>query len=184
MERLAEKHPSAVAQLTMQYRMHGDICDLCNMIVYKGSLQCADENVKVGKLHLDHYPSRVPRSSIQLPLQNNKIGDEVENWLLQVLNPTKAVVFVNTDALGSPCDKQPESTFFSLERSGRNSKQRGGIVNDTEVIVIRHIIYSLLECGMQATETGVICPYRSQVSDVGVWSSHIVPALFRCQGLL
>eukprot|EP00559_Dactyliosolen_fragilissimus_P001342 CAMPEP_0184867600 /NCGR_PEP_ID=MMETSP0580-20130426/27217_1 /TAXON_ID=1118495 /ORGANISM="Dactyliosolen fragilissimus" /LENGTH=1622 /DNA_ID=CAMNT_0027367987 /DNA_START=91 /DNA_END=4956 /DNA_ORIENTATION=+ len=67
---LATKCPSAVAQLTIQYRMHEDICTLSNKIVYKGKLKCANDDVKKSKLDLANFP----RALFQMKTNPNNMG--------------------------------------------------------------------------------------------------------------
>lgn len=147
LKRLAEKHPSDVAQLTLQYRMHEDICLLSNLLVYNGLLKCGNDIVRVQKLTLSHFP-RALKTKIQPTTKG--LG-----WLLPVLNPNKPVVFVNTDKLGQDLE--------GSERA-RGAKNGVGVFNDTEVSLAGHVIDGLRLCGLQAEYIGVISPYRSQVS--------------------
>lgn len=38
LKRLAEAHPNAVAQLTLQYRMHHEICSIASQAIYNGRM--------------------------------------------------------------------------------------------------------------------------------------------------
>lgn len=161
LKRLAETHPDAVAQLTLQYRMHGDICQLSNEIVYKGKLKCANEKVRWSKLDLPFYPSGV------------EVG-----WLLNVLDPNRPVVFIDTDAV-RPSSSQTHMTsnesFQGLERT-RGRKEGGNIVNDTECAIVKTIVKGFMKSGLDLKSIGVICPYRSQVCSTQTlcWSiSHL-----------
>ena len=42
---LSDAHPSAIAYLTLQYRMNADIMSLSNRLIYKQRLQCGSEDV-------------------------------------------------------------------------------------------------------------------------------------------
>jgi DNA replication ATP-dependent helicase Dna2 len=146
LKRLADEHPNAVAQLTLQYRMHEDICLLPNLLVYKGGLKCANDDVKSKKLRLNSFP----RSLKTIIKPNNKgLG-----WLLPVLNPNKPVVFVNTDNIGQDLE--------FCGKGGNRSSSRG-LVNDTELELSRFVVNGLLVCGLPPSSVGIISPYRAQV---------------------
>lgn len=144
MKHLADAFPTAVAQLTLQYRMHADICELCNIVVYKGKLLCGSEDVRSKKLSLPSFPKS---------LQSIVCGStKVSGWLLPVLNPHKTVVFVNTDEIGD--------SFHEVIGRGRGG---GGILNRVEAKLTHLIVKGLILCGLESNSIGVICPYRSQV---------------------
>jgi DNA replication ATP-dependent helicase Dna2 len=86
---LAEKHTDSVAQLTYQYRMHEDICQLSNDIVYKGKLKCANDSVAKRQLAMDAFPENLPGT----------VNENAAAWLNQVIDPCAAVVFLNTDKI-------------------------------------------------------------------------------------
>ena len=153
LKRLAEQHSDAVAKLTLQYRMHENICRLCNEIVYKGELKCANDEVRRSKLVLSRYPRAVP-----VPIHQEGDASTERGWLQRVLNPDVPAVFVDTDAIGSGTN----GAFQGLERSS-GRRQGGTIVNDTEIAVVRSIVRCLLKCGLNSGSIGVICPYRSQL---------------------
>lgn len=152
LKRLAERQPESIAKLTLQYRMHENICNLCNEIVYGGELKCANETVRTSKLILSRYPKALP-----VPIQQQSSISE-DGWLQRVLNPDMPAVFVDTDAIGC----STTGAFQGLERSS-GRRQGGTIVNDTEVSLVRSIVRSLLKCGLNSASIGVICPYRSQL---------------------
>ena len=152
LKRLADAFPDAVAKLTLQYRMHEDICHLCNLVVYKGRLKCANDDVSSKKLLLPSFP-RVLRNMIR---DNSTVG---LGWLLPVLNPVKPVVFINTDLIGSDSN----GAFIGLEISQGKSREGGGIINKEEAELTSLIVNGLQICGLEAKSIGVICPYRSQV---------------------
>ena len=145
LKRLADRYPESVAQLTLQYRMHEDICLLSNLLVYKGHLKCANDTVRSKKLALPQFP-RSLRSIV-------KPDSPGLGWLLPLLNPNRPVVFANTDAIG-----------LNLETSGRGrGSNGGGLVNDKEVDLARCIAQGLRVCGLNASSIGIISPYRAQV---------------------
>jgi len=155
LKRLAEAHPTSVAQLTLQYRMNEAICSLCNEVVYKGKLRCANDEVFKGKLQLEGFPGSL--SKIKL---NWKPGSGV-GWLLQVINPNKGVVFIDTDSLIHNSDG---AQVQWLEISRGRDAEGGNMINATESMLSRIIVHGLFSCGLKPDMIGLISPYRSQVS--------------------
>jgi len=166
LKRLADKHPWSVAQLTLQYRMHGSICQLSNDIVYGGKLRCANKDVETRLLDLPCYPSAIFSHVVGL--------DPTSCWVIRAIDPSKPVVFLDTDSIQrkntprKPTSSGNPDTFTpGLERTtGKNG--RGNIVNDTEAVLTRQVIHALMECGLESDKIGVICPFRSQVSTATV----------------
>ena len=144
LKRLADEHPDAVAQLTLQYRMHLDICNLPNLLVYKGNLKCATDEVRKKKLTLSQFPRYLRRM-----INPGKAG---LGWLVSVLNPNKPVTFVSTDAISQ-----------SLEVSRGRGNDGGGVVNDIEVSLSQFVVQGLQGCGLDFANIGIISPYRAQV---------------------
>jgi DNA replication ATP-dependent helicase Dna2 len=152
LKRLAEKHPDSVARLTYQYRMHEDICQLSNDIVYKGKLKCANDSIAKRQLKLIGFPEHLPST-----VSPNAIA-----WLNQVIDPRAAVVFLDTDKIQVESCSAPTDLIQPLERS--SGRLRGGsIVNDTEASIVRITVGGLLACGVDASSIGVICPFRAQL---------------------
>lgn len=150
--RLAEKHPDDVAQLTLQYRMHEDICRLSNDIIYKGKLNCANESVATQTMLLRRFPSGLPR------------GVDSSHWLYRTIDPCVPVVFLNTDKIKvmSPSQKTKANHFHALERvTGR--RVGGSIVNETEARLVQDSVRALVGCGADCNMIGVICPFRAQI---------------------
>jgi len=155
LKRLAEAHESSVAQLTFQYRMHEDICQLSNDIIYKGKLKCGNDAVRRRRLQLSGFPENIP--SI------NQGGPTNSSWLHRVVDPDSPVIFVNTDKIGSAGTSDAiEQSIKPLERSSGGGT-RGCTVNDTEAGLVRDIVGGLVACGLDASSIGVICPFRAQV---------------------
>ena len=153
LKRLAERHSNAIAKLTLQYRMHENICRLCNEIVYKGELKCANDEVRSSKLILSRYPRAIP-----VPIHREGGSSSERGWLQRVLNPDMPAVFVDTDEI----DSGASGSFQALERSS-GRRQGGTIVNDTEIVIVGSVVRCLLKCGLNSGSIGVICPYRSQL---------------------
>lgn len=151
LKRLADKHPNAVAQLTLQYRMHEDICSLPNMIAYAGKLKCANDVVRTKKLVIPHYP-RSLRTIVKREIDG--LG-----WMLPVLNPNKPALFISTDKINSTSTID----FEGLELN-RGRCDGGGMINDVEVQIIRTLVKGLIICGVKESDIGIISPYRAQVN--------------------
>lgn len=172
LKRLADKHPSSVAQLALQYRMHGAICQLSNDIVYAGKLKCANKDIETRLLDLSGFPAAV---------FNNVNGDPVSSWMTKAIDPARPVVFLDTDRIQrkntpkKPNGAESQTFTASLERTtGKNGK--GNIVNDTEAMLVRQVLHALMECGLEPSKIGVICPFRSQVR-VAFSTRHVLFAL-------
>lgn len=161
LKRLADKHPQSVAQLALQYRMHADICQLSNDIVYDGKLRCANKDVETRLLRLPSFPSAI--------LAHSKM-DPSGCWVKNAIDPSRPVVFLDTDFIRRVMTPRKtadggnaDTLTQGLERTtGKNG--RGNIVNDTEAMLARQILYALMDCGLEPNNIGVICPFRSQVS--------------------
>lgn len=143
LSRLAEKHDDCVAKLTLQYRMHEDICRICNDIVYAGQLKCANEIVKFQALQLSRF-------------------QESDNWVSRIVNPKKPVVFADTDFFDRDSAQGGAKQLVGLERRPEKNGH-GNMVNDHEVSIVRRIIQELLAAGLPASSIGIISPFRAQI---------------------
>ena len=179
MKRLADAVPHSVSRLSLQYRMHKDICDLCNEIVYKGTLRCANDHISKALLKLENFPSGIPKPKSRFPLQPHRSSTKPscndQEWLPRIVDPRYVVVFADTDLISSESNSNGAlnvgqaitdtgPAFRDLEISSRMKTGEGGIVNSTEVNLVRHTVNALVRCGLDASEIGVISPFRSQVS--------------------
>ena len=136
--RLAEGFPDAVAKLTMQYRMNEDICQLSNIIAYKGLLKCGNDFIRHQKLDQS------------LSNKFSMIDPIYKPWMECAINPNQPVVFLDTDDNGY------------LEDNGVRVGA-GGPINEFEASIVQGIILSLLICGLDNASIGVITPFRSQL---------------------
>ena len=137
LRRLAEVHPDSVAKLTIQYRMHEDICELCNLIVYNGELK-SPKNDKIRRQQL-----LMPKNPHDCWISKSKI-----------LHPTGAVFFLNTDTIG----------FNEVRNDGEKRSHGKPITNLIEGKIVSDLVEELLSCGLDAKSLGIITPFRSQVS--------------------
>jgi DNA replication ATP-dependent helicase Dna2 len=161
LKHLADQHTDSVAQLTYQYRMHEDICQLSNDVVYKGKLKCANDEVRWRKLELNGFPENVPSVNQSAP------GE----WLIRAIDPSAPVIFVDTDKIGTTTETNEADDIIPHERTSGGGTH-GNIVNDVEAEVVRLLVGGLLGCGLDASSIGVICPFRAQVRTQ--FASHCV----------
>ena len=90
LRRLAERFQGkeAIVQLTLQYRMHGNICALVNAVCYNGLLKCGTEEVKSRTIeYREGWEGRLS-DGVQEPLPLG-LGAGVD-WLRQVLEVRRA----------------------------------------------------------------------------------------------
>eukprot|EP00536_Pseudo-nitzschia_multiseries_P012863 jgi/Psemu1/209792/e_gw1.512.15.1 len=161
LKKLADKHPHAIAQLTMQYRMNEAICKISSESMYGGLMKCGDEKLKSQLLRLPGFPLHLPK-----PIKETSV-----DWLRTVVDPGRPVVFVDTDAIRTTfqmgCDRNepknsPTKGFESLE--GKiGGKGGGSIVNRTEAALVRYVVAALRSCGHDLAEIGVVSPFRAQI---------------------
>ena len=151
LKRLADTYPDSVSQLTYQYRMHEDICQLSNDIVYKGKLKCADESVAKRSLTLHRFPSAL----------ENSMGSPLL-WVSRAIDPSNAVTFLDTDKVNLNSSNTKEESICSLE-SSNNNRAGGRLVNETEALIVNILVGGLLKCGVDASSIGVISPFRAQL---------------------
>lgn len=88
---LSEAHPTAMVELTRQYRMNEDIMSLSNALVYDGKLRCGNDEVAGRVLRLPKEPSS--------PDLHGAAGACSRCWVAELLRPERRVVFVDTDKL-------------------------------------------------------------------------------------
>ena len=148
LKRLAEAHPECVAQLTLQYRMHEEICALSSAAIYNNTLKCATQ---IPRLDLPGFPRAL-----------SSFG-KTSQWMKAVLNPYRPMLFADTDRITSSVRAGREQEGLEpLERTA--SRHAGGnMVNDTEAALVSLIVQGLVSCGMAPSSIGVICPFNAQV---------------------
>jgi DNA replication ATP-dependent helicase Dna2 len=164
LKRLADRHPSAIAPLTLQYRMNEVICRLSSEQFYGGMLKCGDDGVKSQRLQLPGFPSLLPRS----------MNEQGIHWLRDVINPEQPVIFVDTDNLrtiqrpeGSPPQSAPHQNGCEALEGKLGGRAGGSVVNRTEAALVRYIVQGLELCGLDLCSVGVISPFRAQIQVLG-----------------
>ncbi|KAI3764734.1 hypothetical protein L2E82_14747 [Cichorium intybus] len=126
--RLSEAHPQAISALQSQYRMCAPIMELSNALIYGNRLRCGSPDVANAKLEYTTSTS----SSL---------------WLKKVLDPSRQVIFINTDLLPA------------LE-----VKEFKTVNNPLEAYIITEITVKLTCQGIKGEDIGVITPYNSQAN--------------------
>jgi DNA replication ATP-dependent helicase Dna2 len=161
MQRLADSNADAIVQLGVQYRMHQDICEISNEIVYKGALKCANAFVATQQVELRGFPDGL--TSIQ--------GDATQRgWVERAIHPSTAVIFLNTDTRTQNPDN--EASFQPLEHHTVGAGNTG-TVNSTEASVVQLIVNAFVSCGMTESDIGVIVPFRAQLRLLNSYSAVV-----------
>ncbi|TPX33425.1 hypothetical protein SeMB42_g07481 [Synchytrium endobioticum] len=145
--RLSEAHPSAVTYLEHQYRMCSDITLLSNTLIYNHRLRCGTPAVADAMLQISGFLDGMHAVHQQSHLAVHSGACEGHMcWIRGILDPVRRVVFVDTDSVPAPDSKRGESTQ-----------------NDTEAVLVKHTVESLIASSVEEGEIGVISPYRSQL---------------------
>eukprot|EP00736_Rhodelphis_marinus_P010559 Rmarinus@m.29999 len=91
-------------------------------------------------------------------------------WVSQLLAPSRRVIFLNTDGIpATECRgfQQGTSGQVGTRNVGndifRSDNATTGLVNVVEASVVAQVVSTLVGCGIEAKEIGVIAPYRSQL---------------------
>ncbi|KAF3447603.1 hypothetical protein FNV43_RR12790 [Rhamnella rubrinervis] len=126
--RLSEAHPQAISVLQSQYRMCRGIMELSNALIYGDKLRCGSSDIADSKLKFSSLNS-------------------VSSWLKEILNPSRPVIFVNTDMLPA----------FEV-------KDYKTINNPLEARIVVEITEELVNSGIEGEDIGIITPYNSQAN--------------------
>ncbi|KAF9161405.1 Tripartite DNA replication factor [Actinomortierella ambigua] len=163
---LSDKYPEAVASLTHQYRMNEDIMHLSNSLIYADKLQCATEAVAKSRLTIPHLergltqchlttvasksPTQGPVDSRHRCPRSHDRGQQQQTkgacWLATVLDPSRSVVFVDTDAIPAR-----EVRFGEL------------VQNPIEAQLVVELTEALIRGGIAEQDIGIISVYRAQL---------------------
>lgn len=142
---LSEEYPEAVVALGKQYRMCEEIMSLSNALVYDGKLRCGNEAVAQRTISI---------SSIEQLSDFHRPGDggtcRGQCWLREALQPSRKVLFTDTDSLGRAATE--------TLTSGKN------ITNQIEATLSAQLVLGLLKLGVSGKDIGVITLYRSQLA--------------------
>ncbi|KAM0786874.1 hypothetical protein ACM66B_002299 [Microbotryomycetes sp. NB124-2] len=146
-KRLSDAHPQAVCNLSLQYRMNEDIMLLSNRLIYQDQLKCGSKDVAERKLALP-FKHALRRMSFA-PARDLE-------WLATVVDPERAVVFLDTD-----------------EMVASESRMGSRVSNPGEAKLVAHSAEALLRCGVRACDIGVITPYRQQLKLLSRKLEHV-----------
>ncbi|KAJ4842556.1 hypothetical protein Tsubulata_008498 [Turnera subulata] len=126
--RLSEAHPHAISALQSQYRMSGGIMELSNALIYGDRLSCGSPEVANAELKFFSLRS-------------------CSLWQKQVLDPSRSLVFINTDML-----------------PGLETKTSKTVNNLAEAYVVAEVTKGLIDGGIDGNQIGIITPYNSQAN--------------------
>jgi DNA replication ATP-dependent helicase Dna2 len=152
LKRLADKHPDCVSQLTYQYRMHDNICQLSNVIVYKGKLKCANDSVAKQKMTIKGFPHDLKRATTP----------DNFTWLSKVIDPSNAVMFLDTDKICIDPSNSTVGSIYPLENT-QSRRVGGSIINDSEASIVQSIMEGFTHSGVDPSSIGIICPFKAQL---------------------
>ncbi|KAA1477837.1 Dna2-domain-containing protein [Dentipellis sp. KUC8613] len=142
--RLSEAHPSAVVDLTHQYRMNADIMLLSNRLIYDDRLRCGSEEVAQQSLVI---PDRAFLGKLHInPNVKGQCGERTRCWLDKLMDEDCKAMFVDTDTVPAP-----ESRAGDL------------VQNEIEAALVQQVVETLLRSGVNESQIGVITPYRQQI---------------------
>nr|XP_033798157.1 DNA replication ATP-dependent helicase/nuclease DNA2 isoform X1 [Geotrypetes seraphini] len=133
-----EQNKEAVVQLTVQYRMNSKIMALTNKLVYEGKLECGSEKVGTATVNLPNLKD--------LKLKMELFTDYSETWLKDVLEPSNAVCFLNTEKVPAP-----------------ETADKGGVSNVMEAKLVVFLTSLFIKAGCKSCDVGIIAPYRQQL---------------------
>ncbi|KAK2650910.1 hypothetical protein Ddye_018399 [Dipteronia dyeriana] len=126
--RLSEAHPQSISALQSQYRMCRGIMELSNALIYGDRLRCGSSDIANAKIEVSNLKSQ-------------------SWWLKEVLNPSRPVIYINTDMLPAFEEKDQKT-----------------VNNPIEGQIVAKITEELVNNGIEGEDIGIITPYNSQVN--------------------
>lgn len=139
---LAEARPESISYLEHQYRMNRDIMDVSNALIYDGKLKCGNHQVASRTLQLPRLDE-----GLKFMHEYSQCLSSSDCWLATVLDPSRKVVFINTDELKCK-ESRPLGSFLQ---------------NEGEARLIHQVAETLLMSGLHEDDLAVISVYRSQL---------------------
>ncbi|OJT15542.1 DNA replication ATP-dependent helicase/nuclease DNA2 [Trametes pubescens] len=137
--RLSDAHPSAVVDLTHQYRMNSDIMLLSNKLIYSDRLRCGSDAVASQSLSL-------PNPKFLRLLHAKSTCHDACCWMNTLMTESCKAVFVDTDQVPA-----------------RDSRVGDLVENKVEAQLVHQVTECLLGCGVRQDQIGVISLYRQQL---------------------
>ncbi|KAI5968532.1 dna2 [Candida margitis] len=136
---LAEAHPSAVSELTEQYRMCEDIMQVSNILVYENKLKCGSPAVA-------NQCMEIPFPEAASSFIASPDTPKEHQWLDLVFDKNRKVLFLDHDTL--PAN---ETVFGEAIRNSR------------EAALIQQVVKAFVTAGVDEAQIGVMSFYRSQL---------------------
>ncbi|KAI9482549.1 AAA domain-containing protein [Zychaea mexicana] len=137
---LAEAHPEAIVTLQYQYRMNKDIMTISNTLIYDNKLKCASKSVAQRQLDLPHFQQALDS------IHGGASCTKQSCWIEQILDPSRKVVFLDTDKMSATEERIMET-----------------VVNKAEASIVLQLAEALLLAGVPEERLAVISVYRSQL---------------------
>ncbi|KNE58592.1 hypothetical protein AMAG_04157 [Allomyces macrogynus ATCC 38327] len=159
-EHLLEAYPRAAVSLDVQYRMNDEIMTLVNFATYHMRLQCGSEAVARQRLVLAPQSSAIPAWIRQV-----LVGPSV-NFVATANAPETDLVASTTMTSTTAALAARNPTDAPINNNSNNTTEGpgvGGIVNVTQVEMVRHLTACLLAHGVAPDDIGIITPYRAQL---------------------
>ncbi|OXG49236.1 DNA replication ATP-dependent helicase Dna2 [Cryptococcus neoformans] len=148
---LSATHPSAVVDLSYQYRMNEDIMALSNKLVYEGRLKCGNEQVAQSGLKL-----RSRKRCKEIFGDAGCTCDQGKRcWIQDLLEESAKCVFIDTDRIPA-----------------LDSRVGDLVQNETEAKLVQQLSTALIASGVRQEDIAIITPYRQQIK---LLSSYLKP---------
>jgi DNA replication ATP-dependent helicase Dna2 len=176
-KRLSEAHPVAVVYLSAQYRMNADIMMLSNSLIYSNRLHCGSRDVYSNRLRNSTLSDDDGIQIIQLLFKLSNVNDYsvINNdvalikqninccaWLQKCVDPSQAVVFLNTDSCRYKTSELYDNVTDTTVRNGMSA-----LDNKIEALIVRAIVSAFQMTGVDIiNDIGIISPFRLQVKQI------------------
>ncbi|KAJ1885274.1 DNA replication endonuclease-helicase Dna2 [Coemansia sp. S17] len=138
--------------------MNADIQRLANNLIYDGHLRCGSLKVANQRIRYTTDPAiaiqNLPPHEVESPVSPGETAAAVNlSWVVDVLDPARGAVFVDTDKL-----------------QGRESRSEGSdlVYNATEIRIIKVLTSVLQACGIEGRNVGMLSPYRTQLRQLEI----------------
>ncbi|KAJ3364671.1 Tripartite DNA replication factor [Allomyces javanicus] len=159
-EHLLEAYPRAAVSLDVQYRMNDEIMTLVNFATYHMRLQCGSEAVARQRLVLAPQSCAIPAW-----IREVLVGPSV-NFVATANAPETDLVApttATTSTMAALAARNPTDAPIININNPTEGPSVGGIVNVTQVEMVRHLTACLLAHGVAPDDIGIITPYRAQL---------------------
>ena len=168
--RLSGAHPEAVVDLRLQYRMNSDIMLLSNQLIYDNRLSCGCEEVAKRSLSLPNrkFLNDLHPGSSSRP---RHCGGGASCWLETLANDRFVAPFFSPIqkygflTVPPPCFLNScKAVFVDTDSLPAPDSRVGDLVqNLTEANLVHQLTETLIRCGVQESQIGIISLYRQQV---------------------